>query len=75
MNITNPITKEECDVVAVLYDSIMVSMRNNKIKDNYYVWESLKVYFQSREPKFEHKHFSNTNTPYTLVGGSITEVK
>ena len=52
-----PVTQEEADAIVSVYDGIFKSMRQNKLKNQYQIWDSLKVYWQSREPKSAHLHY------------------
>ena len=54
-----PVTQEESDAIASVYEKVLTSMRQNKLSSthHYHIWDSLKAYFQSREPKSAHLHY------------------
>jgi len=55
--VASPITKEECDAVAMLYERIFEGAHKNKFKKDElcWMWNSLRGFFDSRLPMCREK--------------------
>ena len=53
-NLAKPITKEECDAVASLYERVLKAARDNKIKVDYDFWAPIRFFFDRGVPKFPY---------------------